>query len=93
MRLGRFDDGELVTLISGNIGIQYIQCDFDNKVTCVVFKDGSKEICKCNKKDEYNEYAGICICIAKRVYGKSKLEKYFNSKKKVIYNKNNKEEK
>ena len=73
--------------------IKHIHCDHKNKVTVVVFGDDSKTICRCAKEDEYNEYAGICICIAKHVYGKSYLDKIINSKKKVIYNNDNKEEK
>jgi len=75
------------------IPIKHIHCDHKNKVTVVVFEDDSKAICKCAKEDEYNEYSGICICIAKHVYGKSHLDKIINSKKKVIYNNDNKEEK
>ena len=75
------------------LSIKYIQCDYKNKVTVVVFVDDSKSICRCSKEDEYNEYAGICICLAKHMYGKSKLEKIINSKKKVVYNNFNKEEK
>ena len=69
--------------------IKHIHCDPKHKVTVVVFMDDSKEICRCAKSDEYNEYAGICICIAKHLYGKSKLERFINTKKKVIYNNNN----
>ena len=73
--------------------IKHIHCDPKHKVTVVVFMDDSKEICRCAEGDEYNEYAGICICIAKHLYGKSKLEKLFDSNKKTIYNKNMKNKK
>jgi len=69
--------------------IRSIHCNPKAKVTVVIFKDNSKEICRCAEGDEYNEYAGICICIAKHFYGKSKLEKILN-KKKVVYNDSNK---
>ena len=58
-------------------GIKHIHCDPKHKVTVVIFEDDCKEICRCAKGDQYNEYAGICICIAKYVYGKSKLEKNY----------------
>lgn len=72
--------------------VKSIHCDHKNKVTVVVFSDNTKSICRCYKDDEYNEYAGICICIAKHIYGKSQLDKIINSKKKALYN-NSKEEK
>lgn len=74
-------------------GIKHIHCDHKHKVTVVIFADNSKSICRCSKEDEYNEYAGICICLAKHLYGKSNLDKIINSKKTVIYNNLNKEEK
>jgi len=64
---------------------KHAYCDPKAKVTVVVFEDGSKEICRCAKGDKFNEYAGICICLAKHFYGKSKIEK-LNSKNKTIYN-------
>ena len=69
--------------------IKSIHCNPKAKVTVVIFGDNSKEICRCAEGDEYNEYAGICICIAKHFYGKSRLEKILN-KKKVVYNDSNK---
>ena len=72
--------------------VKHVYCDHKAKVTVVVFEDGSKEICRCAKGDDYNEYAGICICLAKHIYGKSKIEK-INSNLKTIYNNSKQEEK
>ena len=70
--------------------IKHIYCNPKDKVTVVLFMDNSKEICRCAKDDEYSEYSGICICIAKHLYGKSKLDKIINAKKTVLYNDDNK---
>lgn len=75
-----------------DFNIKHIHCNPKAKVTVVIFADNSKEICRCAEGDEYNEYAGICICIAKHLYGKSRLDKIINDKISVSYNKNNKKE-
>ncbi len=80
-------DFEPTYTIDKCIIIKHIHCDPKAKVTVVIFEDNSKEICRCTKDDVYNEYAGICICIAKHLYGKSKLEKFIDTKKTVVYNK------
>ena len=80
----------LENIIKNEYDIKAIHCNPKEKVTVVIFYDNSKEICRCAEGDEYNEYAGICICIAKHFYGKSRLEKIINSKKKDSYNESNK---
>lgn len=42
----------------------------NNPATIVYFSDGSKEVVKVHKEDEYNEDIGILLCIAKRQLGK-----------------------
>ena len=81
--------GKVNYIIFKYYNIKSIHCNPKAKVTVVVFEDNSKEICRCAEGDEYNEYAGVCICLAKHLYGKSKLEKILNEKK-VIYNRSNK---
>ena len=80
----------LENIIKNECDIKAIHCSPKAKVTVVIFDDGSKEISRCAEGDEYNEYAGICICIAKHFYGKSRLEKIISRKKKVLYNDDNK---
>lgn len=67
------------------VPVKTIYTNTKEKVTVVIFTDGSKTICRCAKGDVYNEYAGICICLAKKVFGKNYIEK-ISSKKIVRYN-------
>ena len=55
------------------------------RLVTVVFKDGTHEIIKCSKNDEFDVNVGVALAIAQHLYGsKNKFHKDIQSKVKVI---------
>ena len=55
------------------------------RLVTVVFKDGTHEIVKCSKNDEFDVNIGVALAIAQHLYGsKNKFHKDVQNKVKVI---------
>ena len=42
---------------------------FNPPATIVFWKDGTKTVVKCKEGEEFSEWAGIALCLAKKLYG------------------------
>ena len=42
---------------------------FNPPATIVFWKDGTKTVAKCKEGEEFSEWAGIALCLAKKLYG------------------------
>lgn len=42
---------------------------FNPPATIVFWKDGTKTVVKCKEGEEFSEWAGIALCLAKKMYG------------------------
>lgn len=42
---------------------------FNDPATIVLWDDGTKTVVKCSEGDTYSEWAGIALCLAKKLYG------------------------
>ena len=42
---------------------------FNPPATIVFWKDGAKTVVKCKEGEEFSEWAGIALCLAKKLYG------------------------
>lgn len=62
---------------------------FNYPATIVFFADGTKTVVKCKEDEEFSPWAGVALCIVKRLYGddfhkKMKLAcKYFEAPRKI----------
>ena len=43
---------------------------FNPPATIVIWKDGSKTVVKCKEGDQFDEWAGLSLCICKKILGK-----------------------
>lgn len=59
------DDPKQETL--NNIDIKKVI--FSGPKTIILWKDGTKTIVSCNEDDRYDEYAGFCAAVTKKVFG------------------------
>lgn len=85
------DTGEF--LIDFNIdGIQLSSCTtkipkikeviYSGDKTIVLWKDNTKTIVSCHEEDDYDEYAGFCAAVTKKVFGSTSQAKKTLEKKK-----------
>lgn len=44
---------------------------FNNPATIVFWEDGTKTVAKCSKDDTFSEYAGLSMCITKKLLGRN----------------------
>lgn len=51
---------------------------FNPPATIVFWKDGTKTVVKCKEGEEFSEWAGIALCLAKKMYGPN-FHKIFKS--------------
>lgn len=54
---------------------------FSNPATIVFWEDGTKTVVKCSKDDTFSEYAGLSMCITKKLLGsnfKKEMNKWCN---------------
>lgn len=54
---------------------------FNNPATIVIWEDGTKTVVKCSKDDTFSEYAGLSMCITKKLLGnnfKKEMNKWCN---------------
>lgn len=54
---------------------------FNNPATIVFWEDGTKTVAKCSKDDTFSEYAGLSMCITKKLLGsnfKKEMNKWCN---------------
>lgn len=51
---------------------------FNPPATIVFWKDGTKTVVKCKEGEEFSEWAGIALCLAKKLYGPN-FHKIFKS--------------
>lgn len=42
---------------------------FNPPATIIFWKDGTKTVVKCKEGEEFSEWAGIALCLAKKLYG------------------------
>jgi len=52
---------------------------FNNRATIIIWDDGSKTVSKCLPTDIYNEETGVLLCILKKFYRPSHLNKMFKN--------------
>lgn len=57
---------------------------YHDAATIVYWTDGTKTVVKCNKNDEYSEYAGFIAAVAKKMYGGANAINRLIDSKKVI---------
>lgn len=58
--------GELPWKAAGNPDELPVRVVISPPATVAFWSDGSKTVAKCAEGDEFSEYTGVCICIAKR---------------------------
>ena len=57
---------------------------YHDAATIVYWTDGTKTVVKCNKNDEYSEYAGFIAAVAKKMYGGANaINRLIDSKKTI----------
>lgn len=89
-----FDSIGEVTYVGGLVKSNYISCAprqitprkviFSGPKTIVIWEDGTKTIVGCAKDQEYDEYAGFCAALAKKIFGTTaKAKRMMNKNKKV----------
>ena len=83
-----------VTLVGGLVKSNYISCAprqitprkviFSGPKTIVIWEDGTKTIVGCAEGQEYDEYAGFCAALAKKIFGTTSAAKRVMDANKVI---------
>ena len=83
-----------VTLVGGLVKSNYISCSprqitprkviFSGPKTIVIWEDGTKTIVGCAEGQEYDEYAGFCAALAKKIFGTTSAAKRVMDANKVI---------
>ena len=43
---------------------------FNPPATIVLWKDGTKTVVKCKEGDQFDKWAGLSLCISKKIFGK-----------------------
>ena len=55
------------------VNVLPVKVIYHNPATIVFWGDGTKTVVKASSHDEFNEYAGFCAALAKKVYGTSSM--------------------
>lgn len=58
---------------SRKVNVLPVKVIYHNPATIVFWGDGTKTVVKASSHDEFNEFAGFCAALAKKVYGTSSM--------------------
>lgn len=63
---------------------------FSGDRTIVIFRDGSKVMCRCRDMDEFDPEVGFAMCMMKRLFGsRTKFKKFMEN---ILIDENNRRE-
>lgn len=87
-----FELKDEITYVGGLVKSNYISCSprqitprkviFSGPKTIVIWEDGTKTIVGCAEGQEYDEYAGFCAALAKKIFGTTaKAKRMMNNRR------------